>query len=956
MKKRLRLILVGLFFALMFSYAGASAYISFTRGSLRASEVRGWSFVSTEDGRVVVSDVARTGPATQLRAGDEVLTLDGQPIASFVQIYRFFEHLKPGTPYTISILRDGQPLSLSLTTVPAPPGWWAQWWILKLITPLIFLSTGLALFLLKPFDRQALNVAIIFGMTIPNSIPFYLMDQPLWLVVLVIAGYALSAGLIPARILQTFMNFPERHPLLDRYPRLAWYIYLPPLLFSVPYLVLAATLGATRPERLYVYPLPLLSNIFTVLFLLYVGLAHLILLLNYRNSTEVARRKIRVIVVASIAGASVFMVYIFLRLIDRTVFPLWNSEEQWNWFYAAGIAALWIIPLAWTYAIRRHQVIPVSLLVRRSVQYLLATGVLRVILALPIIAIVLTVILNPHRTLSEIIFRNSIYLYLLLLAAATVSLTFRKRLIAWVDRKFFREHYNQEQILRELIDDVRKSDSIKEMSKLVSLRVDSALHPEHIYLFYQERENRELSLGYSSGGGNEEMRIPQEFQLLRYMEYQGSAIEFPFPHKNNLPQSEKAWLAELGTRLIVPMNGTDNRLTGLFLLGQKRSEVPYTASDRQLLETLADQIAIVYENVRLKERVHRDHKITREVLSRFEDQKINLLKECPACGTCFDSTAQFCTTDRSELTLSLPVERNVEARYRLDQLIGRGGMGAVYEAFDMRLSRQVAVKILMGSMFGNLEALRRFEREAQTAARLSHPNIITVYDYGVLKTEGAYLVMELARGETLGATIRRERYIHPQIAAECFDQMLEAIKAAHQAGIVHRDLKPENVIILQGEKNQKLIKVLDFGLAKIVSPDISNPDSPASLLTSPGTVMGTLGYMSPEQLTGGQVDERSDLFSIGVMIVEALTGQRPFNGKTYHELLTNLLHQTFHLEDQSPAAQRLDAILQKCLAKERAERIASAADLQHELIPALRQCPALAPRPLANLDADTLIL
>jgi hypothetical protein len=117
------------------------------------------------------------------------------------------------------------------------------------------------------------------------------------------------------------------------------------------------------------------------------------------------------------------------------------------------------------------------------------------------------------------------------------------------------------------------------------------------------------------------------------------------------------------------MTGTDNRLAGLFLLGQKKSEVSYTASDRQLLEALADQIAVVYENVRLKERVDRDRPIKHEVLARVEERQINLLKECPRCGACFDSSQEFCTHDHSELTLSLPVERTIEGRYRLDKLL-----------------------------------------------------------------------------------------------------------------------------------------------------------------------------------------------------------------------------------------------------------------------------------------------
>jgi GAF domain-containing protein len=125
-----------------------------------------------------------------------------------------------------------------------------------------------------------------------------------------------------------------------------------------------------------------------------------------------------------------------------------------------------------------------------------------------------------------------------------------------------------------------------------------------------------MSLGYSSGGSTQELRIPREFELLRFMEYHLGAQDFPFSNKTNLPASEKEWLSQLGTKLIVPMTGTDRRLAGLLLLGSKKSEVPYTAGDRQLLEILADQVAIVYENVRLKERVDRERRVRHEVLAR----------------------------------------------------------------------------------------------------------------------------------------------------------------------------------------------------------------------------------------------------------------------------------------------------------------------------------------------------
>lgn len=439
------------------------------------------------------------------------------------------------------------------------------------------------------------------------------------------------------------------------------------------------------------------------------------------------------------------------------------------------------------------------------------------------------------------------------------------------------------------------------------------------------------------------------------MEGRAGAQDFPLSQKNNLPDGEEEWLTALGTRLIVPLVGTDDRLTGLFLLGEKKSDVPYTARDRDLLESLAGQVALVYENTQLKERVDRERKIKHEVLGRFEERHINLLKECTRCGACFDSSALTCNKDGSELTLSMPVERTVDGRYRLERSVGRGGMGAVYEASDLRLHRRVAVKILSGKMFGNREALRRFEREARTSARLSHRNIITVYDYGVLGTDGAYLVMELISGETLASLIKREGCVPPQMAADCFNHVLEGIKAAHAAGVIHRDLKPANVLISKDEHGQPHVRVLDFGLAKIRLSELTDTNGGTALATTPGTVIGTIAYMSPEQLTGGTVDERSDLFSVGVMVVEALTGRRPFSGRIYTELLSSVLSGSFHLETGSKEAERLDAVLQKCLAKDRERRFSSAEEMQRELIPAIREYRFLGVQQWSGSEADTLL-
>ena len=937
----LRIILVGLFFALMFLHFGVHSYhnVSLT---FRSSSP-GWA-VSPVDGRVRLSHGMTAADMSALEDGDKVVAINGQEVTNDVQVNivldETFAHLPPGGTYTLAVRRAGQTQEFTLRT--ARRSLWPK--ILALLNWLflaVFPVTGLIAFWLKPDNKQAVLLALMLAtcwqwspspqelMTVIFSV------HSSWLVGTLILAELLGRGFAPI-FLHFFLVFPQPSPLLRRYPRLEFYLYLPFLLLGAPLLAVELFARAIRPDYSFrgYETLGSLARFVGVIFLLYLLGGLVSLVINYLKADQLARRKLRVVLVGTLAGLLPFVLFVVSLILFNPSFSL-----PLILFELVAILMFPLIPLSFAYAIVRHQVIPVGLIIRRGIQYLLARNALRVLVLLPVVGLVLTIIANRHRPLDEILFRNSLYFYLLAVAAVAIGLVFRKRLSEAIDRKFFREQYNQDQVLRELIDEVRKADSVNEMSRQVSQKVDAALHTDRLYLFYRELEGRDLSLGYSSGGSNEELRIPEEFELLRFIEYQGCALDFPFPQKTNLPQSEKEWLSQLGTKLVVPMTGTDHRLAGLFLLGQKKSEVPYTASDRQLLEALAEQIAVVYENVRLKERVDRDRRIRHEVLARVEERQINLLKECPKCGACFDSSQEFCTHDSSELTLSLPVERTIEGRYRLEKLLGRGGMGAVFQATDLRLNRSVAVKILGGSLFGEAGALRRFEQEAQTSARLVHPNVITVHDYGVLNTGGAYLVMELVEGETLGSILKRDGHIPATRAADWLEQILTAVSAAHAAGIIHRDLKPDNIFITLGDKGQQVAKVLDFGLAKIKQLDGGGDStSPTAVpLTTPGAVMGTFGYMAPEQLTGGVVSERSDLFSLGVITVEMLTGKRPFRGKTYHELLAAIINTTFVFESELPESDALNTVLQKALAKEASQRFASAAEMQEQAIPAIRR-------------------
>ena len=226
--------------------------------------------------------------------------------------------------------------------------------------------------------------------------------------------------------------------------------------------------------------------------------------------------------------------------------------------------------------------------------------------------------------------------------------------------------------------------------------------------------------------------------------------------------------------------------------------------------------------------------------------------------------------------------------YEILAPLGAGGMGEVYRARDERLKRDVAVKVLPGSLSSDPERLKRFEQEAQAAGGLNHPNITAVYDVG--QHDGApYVVQELLEGETLRATLLHGR-LPSRKAIDYASQIARGLAAAHEKGVVHRDLKPENLFLTRDGR----AKILDFGLAKLIQPRQQDGGSPSVLptqgeATEPGVVLGTLGYMSPEQVRGRPADARSDIFAFGCVLYEMLSGQRAFRGDTAADTMSAIL-------------------------------------------------------------------
>jgi serine/threonine protein kinase len=269
--------------------------------------------------------------------------------------------------------------------------------------------------------------------------------------------------------------------------------------------------------------------------------------------------------------------------------------------------------------------------------------------------------------------------------------------------------------------------------------------------------------------------------------------------------------------------------------------------------------------------------------------------------------------------------------YEIVSSVGTGGMGEVFRARDTRLGRDVAVKILTAAHAGDPDSVRRFEKEARAVASLSHPNVVPLFDVG--EQDGVrYAVSEYVEGETLRARLKRGP-MPPTEAAEVAAQIAEGLSAAHQKGFVHRDIKPENVVLA----HTTFARILDFGLAKrtagLAGVSVSEQEvTQSAFLTEPGIIAGTVGYMSPEQVRGEPVDGRSDIFSLGVVLWEMLTGRRPFRGDSPVETLSAILREE---PPPDPALAGLpsefERILRHSLEKRREDRYDSAADLARDL-------------------------
>jgi eukaryotic-like serine/threonine-protein kinase len=320
-----------------------------------------------------------------------------------------------------------------------------------------------------------------------------------------------------------------------------------------------------------------------------------------------------------------------------------------------------------------------------------------------------------------------------------------------------------------------------------------------------------------------------------------------------------------------------------------------------------------------------------------------MTKTCRGCGREFSGSETYCpddglrlhTTDSGDYAAAGGgdplVGLTLDGRYRILRVIGEGGMGVVYEALHVVIEKPVAVKVLRDTFTSRPDVVERFRQEAKSASRIGHPNIIDVSDFGETPSGASYIVMEMLTGEDLADILARERVLSPARAVRIVYQVARALDATHRKGIVHRDLKPENIYLISLDGVSDVVKVVDFGVAKM--SDVEN--GLGRKLTRTGMLFGTPEYMSPEQAAGKPFDHRVDVYALGAIFFELLTGRVPFEGENFMEVLAK------HGQDRVPlltevnpgtrVSREIESIVARALAKNPDDRYQTMADLANDL-------------------------
>ena len=602
-----------------------------------------------------------------------------------------------------------------------------------------------------------------------------------------------------------------------------------------------------------------------------------------------------------------------LRLVGIMAYPL----------IAAG-------PLITAYAVLVHRALDVSLVIRKAIRYaMLRYGMLGVV-AVPFAVFAFFLYASRTKTLAEIFSGQGI----LILVAATVvgiaAFRLQGRVFDSIDRVFFRDHYDSRRVLRDLVERSREAVGVNELGELLTGELDRALHLESLGLSYLDPSRGALV------SAHQDVRpIETESELVGRLTAERRPVEVDWERGSGvwhrLPQSDQDWLTDSGFRLLVPLVDSNDGLIGILGLGDKRSELPFSEEDKDLLAAIAASAALGLENRML--RTSADSLPPAGTAAR----------ECAACGGVRPGHVEHCEACGGSLR-SASVPFVLAGKYEVRERIGRGGMGVVYRGVDLTLERGVAIKTLPRVSPSHSQRLRR---EARAMAALAHPNLAMIY--AVEFWMGTpLLIVEYLGGGTLKDRIADGPMPIPS-AVGLATALADVTACVHKSGFLHRDIKPSNV----GFSNEGTAKLLDFGLARMTqvgsergdaaatAPNLKElaaavdgmPADPLDTFTAPGAVIGTLPYMSPEAIEGKTPNPTFDVWSISIVLYEMLAGRLPSASGSPLGAIAQIAGGGFPdvREFRPDAPGGLAELLGECLASELDRRPSSAGELHRRL-------------------------
>jgi serine/threonine-protein kinase len=797
------------------------------------------------------SPEARAG----LKEGDRVLAVDGQVIRNVRDWEAIRANTEVGRPQRWQISRASERLEMTLT-LPRPswseqlPGYALPLYAFMLTS----LVLGLVIAFRRPYDPLArmgawllAAAAVAFGF--PDGWAATWRHLPGWLGLLL--WIPEISRFVPDAILFTFFTIFPRRIFSARWP---WLLIWTPALALLPWRVLGAYRVIYEPGRAPDVPAWVFSAI-SLRSAVYVMGSLVILILSYRRLEDAnQRRRVRVVLAGVVAST--------LGVVGWVVVGSGRAVAFWLLALQALLYLLLLaFPLSFAYAILRHRLFDVGVLIRQGLQYAVARGALLSLVPMLGAILLADAFLHGDQPLISVLAMRG-WVYVTAGALALVAHTRRERWLGALDRRFFRERYDAQQLLREVVEDIRQAGSLERVAPRVVARIEAALHPEFVALLVHEQSETSYRSLAAAPAGHAPPPLSAASKLAALMRVLDSPLEMSHTEsgwlQQQLPPKDADFLRQARIDLLVPISTASDRTEALLVLGAKRSEEPYAQEDRNLLIAIASGLAIL---------------LGRPAAAPALLPASEAFEECPQCGTCYDSGAGPCPREGANpVPMRLP--RALAGRYRVERSRGRGGMGTVYEATDTALDRRVAVKVIHDSLVGSVEAAERFRREARATASFAHPNVVTVYDFGSIAETRAFLVMELLEGATLREELRAQKQSAPPRVVEIMRGVCAAVQAAHRRQLVHRDLKPENIFLSRGEAGE-VPKVLDFGVAKFLSAAAQ-----ATADTQSGVVVGTLAYMAPEQLRGQPVDASWDLWALAVVTYEMLSGVHPFAGST----------------------------------------------------------------------------